>query len=174
MNCTLCTRFTALCSWYDVAFEYCTLAELLANSWFETSKQCYLLYNCFLDLLLRAKIVFFKLYSAGTKWFRWCDVAQWCVHTKREVNMRITSLALDYSCEVFRVTRANKNIAWSTMVEITMINALYLLWKSQIHRKAKRRRVWVNRTIQRRMSINCTVRGKKSNRTVLHTRFGTH
>ncbi len=40
------------------------------------------------------------------------------------------------------------------MVEITMIAALYLLWKSHIRRKAKRRRVWVHSTIQRQMSIN--------------------
>lgn len=40
------------------------------------------------------------------------------------------------------------------MVEITMIAALYLLWKSHIRRKTKRRHVWVHSTIQRQISIN--------------------
>ncbi len=63
--------------------------------------------------------------------------------------MCITSLTLDYSRDVFRITCTNKNIAI-----ITTIAALYLLWKSHIRQKAKRRRVWVHSTIQRQMSIN--------------------
>lgn len=38
------------------------------------------------------------------------------------------------------------------MAEVTTIAALYLLWKSQISWKTKRRRIWIHNIIRRRSS----------------------